>query len=318
MATLIKRALLGFLFLFLIAGPVQAESITVATQPVPLDFKDLDRKTVGDLTYRGGIKLDSDAERFGGFSAISVDDSGRKLTAISDQGYALSATLEYDDAGHLSGMTAVRYWLLPGLAEQPDETWRDAEGLAIDGAAGSYVSFEREHRIWLYKDLEGDPVPFATPPGIEETTSNSGMEAMTLLNDGRLLVFSERLHAGPGVTAWIQDGAGGDWQQLIHATSQGYQPTGAATLPNGDVLVLERRFPPISVRLRRISEADIAPGAVVDGAELARIEGSLVVDNYEGIAVRHGANGETLVYLMSDDNLNPIQETYLLMFALAE
>jgi hypothetical protein len=40
----------------------------------------------------------------------------------------------------------------------------------------------------------------------------------------------------------------------------------------------------------------------------------LVVDNYEGIDVRAGSDGKNYLYLVSDDNFNPLQNTYLLMF----
>ncbi len=38
----------------------------------------------------------------------------------------------------------------------------------------------------------------------------------------------------------------------------------------------------------------------------------------EGIAARRGPGGETLIYLISDDNFHPWQRTLLLMFELAE
>ena len=34
----------------------------------------------------------------------------------------------------------------------------------------------------------------------------------------------------------------------------------------------------------------------------------------EGIAVRRGAHGETLLYIISDDNYNALQRTVLMMF----
>jgi hypothetical protein len=40
------------------------------------------------------------------------------------------------------------------------------------------------------------------------------------------------------------------------------------------------------------------------------------IDNMEGIAVRRGPKGETLLYLISDDNFSPLQRTLLLMFEL--
>jgi hypothetical protein len=39
------------------------------------------------------------------------------------------------------------------------------------------------------------------------------------------------------------------------------------------------------------------------------------VDNMEGLAVREDAGG-TIIYLISDDNFNPIQRTLLMKFRL--
>jgi hypothetical protein len=105
---------------------------------------------------------------------------------------------------------------------------------------------------------------------------------------------------------------------VTYATSGGFKPTGATTLPGGDVLVLERRFPPIGARIQRLAKETIVPGAMLEGKEIARLEGSLTVDNMEGIDARAGPGGETLVYVVSDDNDNPLQRTYLLMFELIE
>ncbi len=105
---------------------------------------------------------------------------------------------------------------------------------------------------------------------------------------------------------------------MTYATSVGFKPTGATTLPGGDVLVLERRFPPIGARIRRLAKETIVPGAMLEGEVIARLEGSLTVDNMEGIDARRGPGGETLVYILSDDNDNPLQRTYLLMFELIE
>ncbi len=62
----------------------------------------------------------------------------------------------------------------------------------------------------------------------------------------------------------------------------------------------------------------IVPGARLDGAVVAVLRPPLTVDNLEGVAVRRGAAGGTLIYLVSDDNFNPLQRTLLLLFALEE
>jgi hypothetical protein len=42
----------------------------------------------------------------------------------------------------------------------------------------------------------------------------------------------------------------------------------------------------------------------------------MLVDNFEGIAARRGPKGETLIYLISDNNFRSGQRTLLMMFAL--
>jgi hypothetical protein len=105
-----------------------------------------------------------------------------------------------------------------------------------------------------------------------------------------------------------------------------FRPAGAALLPGGDVLVVERRFPPIGVRVVRLSRASLDATGPFAPEEIARIEAPLTVDNFEGVeARRDAASGQTLVYLLSDDNgcakdgatrVPGLQRTLLLMFSL--
>ena len=83
--------------------------------------------------------------------------------------------------------------------------------------------------------------------------------------------------------------------------------------------MIERRvstFSGFHVRLVRLAAGDIQPGARLKGEELARWGAPLTVDNFEGLATRRGADGEILIYLLSDDNFSLFQRTLLLMFAL--
>jgi hypothetical protein len=153
---------------------------------------------------------------------------------------------------------------------------------------------------------------------LQEAPENAGIETLVRLADGRLLAVTEELTTDGGVRGWIGDGRGGGWRPLVWRTSEGFVPTDAALLPSGDILILERRFPPVGARLRLLPATSTAAGAILDGAEIARFEGSLTVDNMEGIDVRRGSSGETLVWLVSDDNFSFLQRTLLLMFRLVE
>ena len=115
---------------------------------------------------------------------------------------------------------------------------------------------------------------------------------------------------------------GGAWSELAYPRAPGFRPTGATTLPGGDLLVVERSFnliDGVAIRLQRIAASRIRAGATLQGTTLAVLRRPLTLDNMEGIAARrHPVTGETLVYLISDDNFRSLQQTLLLVFALEE
>jgi len=295
-----------------------AGAIAVEARSVPLDWNDADASVVGRLRFRGGLLLSSDDPRFTELSALMVTADGRGFVSVTDQGYWIRGNLVDDNRGDLTGIADVTVESLAG----PDgrilrkNTWRDAESLAPAPGGGTVVAFEGVHRLWLYPPDGGHPVAITPPADLSRAPSNRGVEALTLLSDNRFLVLTEGLTTDGGVVGWIGGEQG--WSRVTYATSAGFKPTGATTLPGGDVLVLERRFPPIGARVRRLAKETIVPGAMLEGEVIARLEGSLTVDNMEGIDARRGPGGETLVYILSDDNDNPLQRTYLLMFELIE
>jgi hypothetical protein len=270
---------------------------------------------VGRLTYRGGLHIASSDERFGGLSGLLVSANGRRLTAISDRGYWFEAKLVYDGDGVLAGIGEASIERLrspKGRSLAKSVEW-DAEALApaADGK-GVIVAFEMRPRFWRYPTSGGLPVPLESPPGIEKVPENEGVEALTRLTDGRLLALAERSRTG-STLGWI-GGERKGWSTVTWLTNEGFRPTGAATLPDGDVLVLERRILPPGARIRLVPASDIRGSAVLGGQEIARFEGMLTFDNMEGIDARLGEGGESLVYLLSDDNYSFLQRTLLLTF----
>lgn len=73
----------------------------------------------------------------------------------------------------------------------------------------------------------------------------------------------------------------------------------------------------VRVRVMRFDAAQLKPDATVRAEELARLASPYAVDNLEGLAATRGAAGETLLWLMSDDNFNPLQRNILMLFELA-
>ncbi len=313
------------------APPPRADAgLALEVRPVPFDPLDPGRQSVGPLRFRGGLWLRSEDPRFGGLSDVRVTDGESRLVAISDCGSAFTARLRYDAGGALAGLDDARLFplLAPGGRALPRDDV-DAEALFADGA-GFVVAFEGRHRLWRYPadpPLEGAPTALPIPPGLSTCGSNQGVEAATPLDDGRLLLVSEGPSLARSSRAWI--GSGDRWTSLtwplfVDDDAPGpFHPTGAALLPGGDVIVVERRYPPLASRLRRIAR-DALVRHDLTGTEVAQLRPPLTLDNFEGIEVLRGPQGETRLLLVSDDNecakrgsvRTGLQRTLLLMLEL--
>ncbi len=308
------------------------DAIVIETQSVSLRRDTGETETVGRLRYRGGLNLRASHRGFGGWSDLWVAPDGSALRAVSDEGHWLTARIILDDAGGLAALADARIGPLRGPGGQPlaDKQDSDAESLARLPDGSWLVGFEMRHRLWRYPSgieeegggLAGIPFPVPVPPDFVAQPMNGGAEALVLLADGRVLALSEEAPAGPdAVVGWIGTfrGIQVDWGTLAYRLVPPFRPTGAAQLPGGDVVVLERAIgttQPFTARIVRLDASRLQPGAIVEGAELARLAFPYRVDNFEGIAVSRGARGEPLLWLISDDNFLVIQDTLLLVFEL--
>ena len=299
-------------------------SIPLSVRQIALDPEDRSRQSVGELEFLGGLDLRSDEPAFGGLSGLSVTADGR-LAAVSDRGRWFTARIVRNDAGRLVGLAGGELGPLMDPDGRPvEDAWRDAESLERLPGGDWLVSFEGEHRVWRYPaeagGLQGRPVPFPAPKAIARAPANGGLEALTPLPDGRILMLAQGLKRDDGARAGWLVGDGGI-EALGYRTAPKFLPTDAATLPGGDVLVLSRHFSVIGgvrARLERVSASAIRPGATLQGALVARFERPLTVDNFEGVAVVQEEDGATLVYVLSDDNFNFFQRTLLLLFRLRD
>lgn len=295
-----------------------------------------DQQRFGRLEFRGGLVLTSSSTDFGGWSGLAIDPDGRRMLAVSDAGSWLTATLNYD-GNRLSGLTNSRIGPIratsgEALARGRD---RDAEDVVLlDGTIdkGSVlIAFEQNHRIGRFATGEGGPSQplgyLKRPPEFARLRSNQGVEAVTVLRAGPMrgavVAFAEYMtDAQRNHTGWIwPKGPGGDPQRLALTIVGNFAVTGAAAMPDGSLIVLERYFrwtEGVKMRLRLIPAAEIRPGAVLRGETLIEADMSYEIDNMEGVSVHRGARGETIITLISDDNFNRfLQRTLLLQFALS-
>ena len=303
-----------------------AKPLTIKSHTLPFSTGEEAKGTVGKLVHRGTLRLTSEDKEFGGLSGLIVSDDGTQFLAITDSSHWLTGKLRYRD-GRLAGVTGVE--IAPLLA--PDGTALsgkdgDAEGLtgSLDGDV--YVSFERDHRIWRYPfgeaGLGAKPAVVATPTELKRAPGNGGLEGIALLSDGRLLALSESFHNDEGnIRGWLLK-PGSDPVSLTLKRRMPFDLTDVRQLSNGDVLTLERRFSRaggVGFEMRRIPADTIAADALLDGDVVADVGMNFMIDNMEGLSVRKSADGETLVYVVSDDNFNtPLQQTLLMLFELKD
>ena len=309
------------------------ERVAVTAIPIDFDRDNPGHKQFGKLIWRGGVNLFGRSSYFGGYSALALDASGNALLAISDAGTWLRANLDHDGRT-LKGLSEATIGPILGKDGKPlaEDRERDAEGMALldgDPAKGTaYVSFERDHRIERYpitRDSFGPPDrALPLPAEAKRMDANRGIEALAPIRVGRLkgttVVFSERLLDKNGnLRGWL---IGGPTPGPITLKSiGGFDITDAAALPDGGIVLLERRFrysEGVQMRIRRIGAKDLRPGALIEGDILLEANDSYNIDNMEGIAAHRSAAGETILTLMSDDNFSPLQRTLLMQFALPD
>lgn len=303
--------------------PLSAEPVELRATPVPLDPGDLSHTRVGRLEWRGGLSLTSPAAAFGGWSALHISADGSTLVAVGDQGGVLRAQLDYAE-GRLVGVHEAQLGVLHDTHGQAlvGKVFQDAESLALLPDGTWVVGFERRHRLWRYPAGEaplGTAEPVEAPKDLYRAPENGGIEALTTLQDGRLVAIPEEFTAHERLRGWVRKDHG--WQSFTYPMQGLLRPSGMTVLPSGDLLVLERGYSPdagVTIRLRRVRAHALRKNAAVEGDVLVQIQPPLTVDNFEGLAARRGPAGETLVYLLSDDNFSANQRTLLLMFALEE
>lgn len=291
---------------------------------------DPQKKQFGKLQFLGGIELFSDNNNFGGYSGFRFHSGRTGFISVSDFGFWLAGTI-------------LRKNGLPiGIKDTTLAPIRDTRGHIVLGKEGSdaealeivgdqlYVAFEREHRVERY---ELDIPNFNSKKSVALNVNfqnlnlrgNKGLETIVSPPSGsplhgQLLMFSERtLNAKRDIRAFIFNNDKLD--EFSVARTNQFDITDGKFLPNGDLILLERRFSVATgaaVRLRRFKSGTIKPGARLTGEVLMVADSSNQIDNMEGLDITQDKNGNTILTLISDDNHSILQRTLLLEFRLLD
>lgn len=290
----------------------------MTARPVTIDPDDPARRTVGALTFLGGVSLHSPDRAFGGFSSMLVE--GDRFTLLSDGGGIVRFRMGADWTPR-----AVRFAELP---DGPGSGWRrmdrDSESMTRDPVTGrTWVGFERYNAIWRYDRDFTRAEGHAEPKAMADWSANSGAEAMVRLRGGGFLVFAEGYvvgeHAFAGLFFKGDPTAQKEPNMLFgYRAPTGFVPTDVVELPDGDLLVVNRTISLLhgwEGKLAIVSRADIRRRRIVAGREIASLSRPVLQDNYEALAVvREG--DDMILWIASDDNQSALQQSLLLKFRL--
>ena len=287
-----------------------------------------DQKTFGKLEFVGGIEFTSSNAHVGAISGMTLIKGRSQILAVTDTGYWFTASIKRNSSGAPIALEAGRMApLLDRFGKPYQHKWNaDAESIVIDGDH-ALVSFERDNRVLRYRlDLEY----FASIPeqvklnfDVTKLRANKGLE--TILKapingplKGATIIISERSYAKKKrIKAAILSGPG---KGLFTVKRKGkFDITDGDFLPDGDLILLERRFNlanGIGMRLRKIKAHKIKPGANLKGKTLLKADGGHQIDNMEGLSITNDDEGHIYLSLISDDNHSMLQRNLYLEFRL--
>jgi hypothetical protein len=291
-----------------------ARPIRVVGRPIAINPQNPRDERFGDFAYAGGLHLTSpDTSLFGGLSDLKVSHDGA-LTSETDEGSLLRAHVRLDARGRLAGLDRATIEPLTGIGGKPlpNKGQADAEGMAVWPNGDLMISFERNHRIWLYPHAGGDPRTLPMPA--ISMPANQGMEALALAPS-----------QGPDAY-WVGVEGGSIWLCRLKAPCRRwsgfiappllFRLTALAETPQGELAILHHSWNPllgthVHLSIVTIPRSPAGPSRVVDRLELGPQQS---VDNFEGMAALPAPAGGVRFYLISDDNFADSQRTLLEAF----
>ncbi len=250
-------------------------------------------------------QLASPNDDFGSYSALTVLGH-RQLLSTSDTGRYLRFAVPGDAGAEVEFGSVFD-------DRNRFKAARDIESAARDPETGRiWLGLEGRNAI-VRTDARFDNALEVRPEAMRHWPRNSGPEAMTRLADGRFLVLSEGLvadggRASQGLLFPADPVEGGGPVSFSFDPPAGFNPSDIAILPSGKALILVRGvgllpYPHFTARLLLADPATIGSGTAWEWQPFARLEGPVPRENYEGLAITGGRDGEAVtIWLISDDN----------------
>ena len=162
---------------------------------------------------------------------------------------------------------------------------------------------------------------------MQEWSENGGPESMARLHDGRFILISETTRPDGGrrrservALIFGRDplDRNSSVETLSYVPPAGYDPSDAVALPDGRLLVVNRRFSLGGLFTAKLTVVDLGgakAGTVLRGTEIATFARPIQHDNFEALAITREGDA-TILWIASDDNNQWWQQSLLLKFRL--
>ncbi len=259
-----------------------------------------------------------DDARFGGLSAIEMDDDGVAFTALSDKGTLFRGYLTRDSDDRITQIRDVVATTLKGRDQAPLEPHRnDSEGLAIAPDGTIFVSLEGPARVLRYAGPDSSAVNLPSFAPFTGMQPNASLEPLAIDANGALYTLPERSGRldAPFPVYRYRIGA---WDQPFTLPRAGmYLPTAADIGPDGRLYLLERQFHGLlgfQSRVRRF----VIEGDMVDTGETVLETAIGQHGNQEGLSVWRDATGVLRLTMISDDNFRFFLSTAIVEYRIAD
>jgi cyclophilin family peptidyl-prolyl cis-trans isomerase len=291
------------------------EAYAPQTVPVALDPADPSNRTLGELSYRGGLVIEPGEAEIGGISGLewwdgqlyAVTDDGRWLIMATDEIRDQLIDLVEIEAGPLLDQTGKRL-------RQKEQI--DAEAIARSPAGEWHIAFERDHRVWRYPGFDqaakGSDLPVINL--VVGAKGNGGLETLAFSPNGWIACGEWAGTSSPNCQRQAADqSATLEIDAPSPLNERGGAPTDAGCASNGVCYILFRSYNPGLGNAVSI----VAIGPDGNHETLATWTPPLTIDNFEGLAVRED-NGKTYLYIVSDNNFSSNQRTLLMKFEVSQ
>ena len=269
-----------------------------------------------NLKFLSGLEITGNHPKFGGLSGLVLFPNF-DFFSVSDKGYWIKGKLDFNDELILKSLSNVTMGYLKDENNIPfnHKSNSDAESIEIFNDK-FIISFERNHRVLSYDSLNNNSKTLINFEQLSDLPNNGGIESMSSLKDSSLLLLSEDLviENDKIVGYRFYDHK---MEKLFFKKTGSYKPTDVASLPSGDLLLLERSFTPIkgaSARISLIKFDDLFSKSLIEPIHLDTISPPMTVDNFEGISFLNLKNGGYHIFILSDDNYRSTQRTLLMQF----